>query len=96
MILLLLLALSDKNENMKESLNRFLLFYKENRELIQMLAGTLSRPVGEATPAGMPPFQADQEQTKSRPQEEVGDLNVLEEYLRRAFAHEPSAGAAAF
>lgn len=74
-ILLLLLLLSDKKEDMKESLNRFLAFYKENRELIQMLAGTIARPDAEK-----------EKHEESRPREEVGNLNILEEYLRRANA----------
>lgn len=81
-ILMLLLTLSDKNADMKESLNKFLCFYKENRELIQMLAGTLSRPNGQNAPAE----NAERKHEESRPREEVGDLNILEEYLRRANA----------
>lgn len=81
-ILLLMLALSDKNADMKESLNKFLCFYKENRELIQMLAGTLSRPNGEAVSAAA----GEKAHEESRPLEEVGNLNILEEYLRRANA----------
>lgn len=80
-ILLLLLSLSDKNGNMKESLNKFLCFYKENRELIQMLAGTLSRPDGNTAPSA-----AEEKHEENRPREEVGNLNILEEYLRRANA----------
>ena len=83
-ILLLLLALSDKNDNMKESLNRFLGFYKENRELIQMLAGTFS-PSAEGS-ADIPPSKPEAGHEESRPREEVGNLNILEEYLRRANA----------
>ena len=85
-ILLLLLALSDKNETMKESLNRFLQFYKENRELIQMLATTISAPSAEGPNADIPPAKGEKEHEESRPQEKVGNLNVLEEYLHRAFA----------
>lgn len=85
-ILLLLLALSDKDENMKESLNRFLGFYKENRDLIQMLAGTLSSPAAESAPADIPPAKGGEGQRESRPFEKVGNLNILEEYLRRANA----------
>ena len=84
-ILLLLLALSDKNQNMKESLNQFLHFYKENRDLIQMLAGTYARPA-EGAPADIPPTKPDHGHEESRPREEVGNLNILEEYLRRANA----------
>ena len=85
-ILLLLLALTDKNNSMKESLNQFLTFYKENRELIQMLAGTLSHPSDEGATADIPRTKGDQGHEESRPREEVGNLNILEEYLRRANA----------
>ena len=85
-ILLLLLALTDKNNSMKESLNQFLAFYKENRELIQMLAGTLGGPAGGGATADIPRAKDDQEHKESRPREEVGNLNILEEYLRRANA----------
>ncbi len=81
-ILLLLLALSDKNSDMKESLNRFLCFYKENRELIRMLAGTLSQRDKETVSADT----ESEKQQENRPPEEVGNLNILEEYLRRANA----------
>ena len=85
-ILLLLLALSDKNNSMKESLNQFLTFYKENRELIQMLAGTLASPSGAGATADIPRAKDEEEHKESRPREEVGNLNILEEYLRRANA----------
>ena len=85
-ILLLLLALSDKNNNMKESLNQFLTFYKENRELIQMLAGTLARPANEDASSDIPRAKDGEGHKESRPREEVGKLNILEEYLRRANA----------
>ena len=84
-ILLLLLSLSDKNESIKDSLNKFLCFYKENRELIQMLAGTLARPA-EGANADIPPIKDENGHKESRPREEVGSLNILEEYLRRANA----------
>ena len=80
MILLLLLALSDKNDGMKESLNRFLCFYKENRDLIQTFANAFSAPKAN----GASPTQSAHEE--SRPREEVGNLDILEEYLRRANA----------
>lgn len=78
-ILLLMLLLSDKKDDMKESLNRFLTFYKENRELIKMIAGALSRPNGESD-------GTEEKHEESRLHEEVGNLDVLEEYLRRANA----------
>lgn len=82
MILLLLLALSDKNDNMKESLNRFLGFYKENRDLIQTFANSFAHPNGESAFANA----SGSAHEESRPREEVGNLNILEEYLRRANA----------
>lgn len=84
LILLLLLTLSDKNGSMKESLNRFLCFYKENRDLIQMCANMFSNPNGAkaASASEKPDFKYEE----NRPREEVGDLNILEEYLRRANA----------
>lgn len=84
LILLLLLTLSDKNGSMKESLNRFLCVYKENRELIQMLANTFSSQKDGNTEKA--PEEPDHKHEENRPREEVGNLNILEEYLRRANA----------
>ena len=86
LILLLFLVLSDKNRDLKSSLNQFLTFYKENRELIQMFAQMLSRPSSEGAPSDIPPAKGENEHEESRPREEVGNLNILEEYLRRANA----------
>lgn len=84
-ILMLLVALSDKNESMKDSLNKFLCFYKENRELIKMLADTFSIP--SSTPSQGATAQNERaEHKESRPREEVGDPSILEEYLRRVNA----------
>lgn len=85
LILLLLLTLSDKNGSMKESINRFLCFYKENRELVQMLANMFSNPNGGN--GGSASEKPDFKHEENRPRDEVGDLNILEEYLRRANAH---------
>ena len=86
LILLLLLTLSDKNGSMKESLNRFLCLYKENRELIQMIANTFGDSKGGANTQNAAPEKSDCEHKENRPREEVGNLNILEEYLRRANA----------
>ena len=75
-ILLLLFALSDKDGNMKRSLQQFLSFYKENRELLKMLADTVTHQNQAPAPA----------QNESRPQNEIGSLNILEDYLRRVNA----------
>lgn len=77
-LLLFLLALSDKDDSLKRSLNQFLGFYKENRELIQMLLGSQKQGEPAATP--------EEGHEESRPREEVGNLNILEEYLRRVNA----------
>ena len=82
---MLLLTLSDKNGSMKESLNRFLCLYKENRELIQMIANTFGDSKGGAN-AEHAPEKPDCEHKENRPREEVGNLDILEEYLRRANA----------
>ena len=70
---------------MKESLNRFLCFYKENRELIQMLASTFGEPKSGA-PVQNEAGEQPEKHKENRPREEVGNLNILEEYLRRANA----------
>lgn len=85
LILLLFLALSDKNDGMKESLNRFLCFYKENRELIQTVTNLFSVQKGEAQASQNAPAP-DCGHEESRPREEVGNMSILEEYLRRANA----------
>lgn len=85
LILLLLLTLSDKNGDMKEALNRFLCVYKENRELIRMLANTFSSPDGGAN-TEKTPEEPGHKHEENRPREEVGNPNILEEYLRRANA----------
>ena len=86
LILLLLLTLSDKNGSMKESLNRFLCLYKENRELIQMIANMFGDPKGGTNAQSGAPEKPDLKHEENRPREEVGNLNILEEYLRRANA----------
>ena len=84
--LLLLLALSDKNGDLKQSVKQFLSLYQEHRELVQMLASMLSSSATESVNADIPPMKEEKVHEESRPQEKVGNLNLLEEYLRRAFA----------
>lgn len=71
-VLLLLFAMSDPT--FKERLTAFLAFYKENRELLAALTEN------KAPMSATPPEKSEKE---SRPKSEVGDLTVLEEYLRR-------------
>lgn len=87
-ILLLLLASLDKNPSLQNSLRNFLGFYKENRELLTMLARTAQ---GEGAPQPVQPAaeqpapkqnEAGTAKEKSR-QETVGSLDLLDEYLKR-------------
>ncbi|MDE7373287.1 MAG: hypothetical protein K2N18_04410 [Clostridia bacterium] len=82
-ILVLLLLLSDKKNDFKQSLNRFLCFYKENRELIRMLANVFSSPAS-TEPSATEEHECGHEE--SRPREEVGNASILEEVLRRVNA----------
>lgn len=77
LILVLFFTLSEREGDLKRSLNRFLSFYRENRELITMLLGSTKLPPPQtcAPPKG--------EKEESRPREEVGAVNVLEEFLKR-------------
>lgn len=83
-ILLLFFLLSDNNKknDLKDSLNRFLCFYKENRELLRMLISTFSSPAPAASGAS----EEECGREESRPREEVGNASILEEVLRRVNA----------
>lgn len=73
-VLLFLLMMLSGDEKTRRSMQNFLTFYKENRELLSLLA---NRP----TPPVQPPKEPKHEE--SRPREEVGPLGILEEYLKR-------------
>lgn len=82
-VILLVLFLMNADDRTKESLKNFLDFYRENRTLIATLAGaagTAGTPAAE--PEQAKPSEAAEEE-KNRPRSEVGDKNILEEYLRR-------------
>ncbi len=70
-MLLLFLLMMNGDERTGESLKSFLKFYRENRDLISALSAS---PKEEPSPP---------EQTENRPREEVGDLSVIEEYLKK-------------
>lgn len=80
-ILLFLLAMSDKNANLKETLESFLKFYRENRELIAMLSGGLS--AGGAPQSGQTPPPAGEREKNPPSEGKTGSLDIIEEYLRR-------------
>lgn len=72
LIVLLILALSDSNPELKRRLRETLAFYRENRELLTALAGASA-----AT--------ADTEDCKQKnsPETEGEKLRVLEDFLKR-------------
>lgn len=75
-VLLLFLLMTSQNGQWKQSLEDFLKFYRENRELIQMVAGGLNQSAPKEKVQNAP-----EEQPKSRP-EEVGSWSVLEDFLK--------------
>ena len=75
LLLLLLLAMTEKDADFKASLQKFLAFYRENRALLAAL-------LGESPPAAPPPRQE-----KSRPEQDGADGSVLETYLGGAPVH---------
>ena len=80
LVLLILLMTLDKNSDLNQKLRSALNFYRENRELITMLAGTVNAK------AGAEPASAEKSAHKeSRPSEEkVDSMKILEEYLKRS------------
>ena len=82
-ILLFLLSSMNKDARLQDTLRSFLGFYKENRELITMLMSSQGQNVASPTHAQAEPEQTTSKQTESRPSEKVGQMNLLEEYLKR-------------
>ena len=88
LILLVFLLSQSGNGDLKRSLQSFLCFYRENRDLLTMLAGAargdFSTPPlqNEEKKPESPPKKCAPQDEKNRPQEGIGD--VLENYLRRA------------
>lgn len=80
MILLLVLFLSDKNGSMKDAVQSFLRFYRENRDLIMMLT---NQPPAERKNAENAPQADEAEKKENRPQETVGSVSILEEFLKK-------------
>lgn len=81
-VLILFLLMMSQNGQWKKSLEEFLKFYRENRELIQMVTGNMNGAppqAGRSPQSGQTPSE---EQQKSRP-EEVGSWSVLEDFLKR-------------
>lgn len=84
-LLLFLLMNLGKNGEWKNSLEEFLKFYRENREMIALAVNAMGlKQPGTAPAAPAANFSANPaaQQEKSRPPEENGNLNVLEEFLK--------------
>lgn len=82
MILLLVLFLSDKNGSMRDTVQSFLHFYRENRDLIMMIA----QPPAERRDAEKTedaPRAEEREKEENRPQETVGSVSILEDFLKK-------------
>lgn len=76
-LLVLVLLFSMQDPAFREKLSSFLSFYRENRDVLTSIAKNVA-PMSADTPS-----KPDGAATENRPREEVGDLKVLEEYLRR-------------
>lgn len=82
-VLILVLLMMNYDERTRESLKNFLNFYRENRELIAAIAG---RPAPSPNSDSAEVTQGTEhkaEQKESRPEREVGNQAILEEYLKR-------------
>lgn len=83
---LLLLLLWNGNDEMKSSLRSFLSLYREHRDLFTALmknpSASASTQSENATPtsANISPSS----EQKNRPRDEVGNIQILQDYLERA------------
>lgn len=74
-VILLVLLMFAQQPDFGASLQKFLAFYRENRELLAALAG-------ETGAAPQPPAQE-----KSRPEEGGNQADILQTYLKNATVH---------
>lgn len=85
-ILLLLFTMSGNQQaEWKDKLTSALKFYRENRELIAMLAQSISQdaPKAQQPQKSEPKPEENHGEEKSRPAEVGNQLSLLEEYLNR-------------
>ena len=80
LLLLFVLSTLDKNNDLKHTLESFLRFYRENRELITMLAGK----DGAGKPPAKEPEPCAEKKESRPPVRENGSMKILEEYLNRS------------
>lgn len=98
LLLLFLLTSVQQGGDLNETLQKLLAFYRENRELILMLArGTPAAAPAETasasaddsagTSANGSQKQDSSHEKKDRPPEDSPIVSILEEYLNRSAAH---------
>ena len=76
-VILLVLLMFAQQPDFGASLQKFLAFYRENRELLAALAGEIG-----AAPPQQPPAQE-----KCRPEEGGNQADILQTYLKNAAVH---------
>lgn len=82
-LLLFLLSAIDRDPSLKHSLNEFLSFYRENRELVAALSKDSPAQAAATTSTASTDSTASSAE-KNRPLGETGAKTILEEYLKRA------------
>lgn len=82
LIALLLVAFSEKDEAFRDHMRRALAFYRENRELIALLAGA---PANTRRPQEPDPSACTRssENEKISPTQEGDSLGLIEEFLKK-------------
>lgn len=84
-LLLLLLSLSGKDEDLQATLKRALDFYRDNRDMIQLLAKGMNANTdsvaANAQPAPSEPNDRSEDKEKSQPEVDFNQ-SVLETFLR--------------
>ena len=94
LLAVLLSAAQNGKTDLSAALRDALAFYRENRELMGMLAGMLARDGGASVPfreEQTPPREDAPPQTSQKndrpPDDAAADLNVFEEYFRQLHKH---------
>ena len=85
-LLLLLLTSMQQGGDLNAALGKFLSFYRENRELILLLARGGAPAAARTEQSAGQSAQQTPEQKTDRPQEDSPIVSILEEYLNRGAA----------
>ncbi len=75
---MLFLLSSNRNGDLKQTLQSFLEFYRQNRELIKMLSSEIKPEAAKAAP----PEPESNEKT-APPKQESGSDDLIQEFLRK-------------